>query len=404
LSKPRNRNFDRINRINRIFKLIYPVNPVNPVKNMKKFLTTLFLVFLALPLHAEVRLSIKTEFYNTFTTLSGLDDWRYFQSGTAGVAFQNKGSRLVRGELSLDFDETGGSSHSITLKRLYIRPSFGNVLVSLGKTRSTWGAGFAFNAGDLIFGSDSVDFDAKADDPRTETAWLTNAEIPLGDFSFLEIIALPGNVDEGELPPLKKASAGARISVEVGDFNIQTGYLYRGDLIADLGSEGQRAFLSLEGISPINWHLSSSTTTGLGGLSTETIKQSWMITGGAFYDHTVNYDKTLSWQVEFLLKPFASFEVDVVPSDSDQDQAAVYGLYLYPSISFAPRGNLVYSLNSVISPIDLSANTTLGVNWNIYEALSLQAYYSVQSGESGDVFHIDKPGGMSCTIGAKYTY
>jgi hypothetical protein len=372
---------------------------------MRRLLTTLFLIVLALPLHAEVRLSVNTEFYNTFTTVSGLDDWRYFQSGTAGAAFKNKGSRLVRGELSLRFDESGGVSRqalSLTLQRLYIRPGFGDVLVSLGKTRSTWGAGVAFNAGDLIFGSDSVDFDTKAADPRTETAWLVNAEVPLGDFSFLEVIALPGKMDEGELPPLDKASAGVRGSFEVGDFNIQTGYLYRGDIIADLGSEGQRAFLSVEGIFPVNWHFSSSATTDLEGLSTETIKESWMITGGAFYDHTLDFDRTLSWQVEFLIKPFASFEVDVVSSDSDQ--AAVYGLYFYPSISFAPRGNLVYSLNSVVSPVDFSANTTLGVNWNIYEELSLLAYYSFQSGESGDVFHLDKPGGMSVTIGAKYIY
>jgi len=372
---------------------------------MKRLLTILFLVSLALPLSAEVRLSVDTEFYNTFTTLSGLDDWRYFLSGTAGLAFRNKGSRVVRGELALEFVETGGSTAqtlSPTLKRLYIRPSFGDVLVSVGKTRSTWGAGFAFNAGDVIFGSDSVDFDSRASDPRTETAWLTNVEIPLGDFSFLEIIALPGNMGVEETPTIDKASAGARVSFEVGDFNIQTGYLYRGDLIADLGSKGQRAYLSLEGISPINWHLSSSATTGLGDFSTETIKESCMITGGAFYDHTVGYDMKLSWQMEFLVKPFASFELDVVPVADDQD--GVYGLYLYPTISFVPRGNLVFSLSSVVSPVDLSANTTLGVSWNIYEELILLGYYSVQSGESGDVFNLDKPGGMSCTLGGRYLY
>ncbi len=372
---------------------------------MKRFLTTLFLVSLALPLSAEVRLSVDTEFYNTFTTLSGLDDWRYFLSGAAGLTFQNMGSRVVRGELTLEFAGTGdpsGQSFSPTLKRLYIRPSFGDVLISVGKTRSTWGAGFAFNAGDVIFGSDSVDFDTRAADARTETAWLTNVEIPLGNFSFLEIIALPGNRGGEEIPAMDKASAGARISFEVGNFNIQTGYLYRGDLIANLGSRGQRAYLSLEGIYPINWHFSSSATTGLGDLSTETIKESCMITGGAFYDHTAGYDMKLSWRMEFLVKPFASFEPDVVPVAGDHD--AAYGLYLYPAISFLPRGNLVFSLSSVISPVDLSANTTLGVSWNIYEELTLLGYYSVQSGESGDVFNLDKPVGMSCALGARYLY
>lgn len=198
------------------------------------------------------------------------------------------------------------------------------------------------------------------------------------------------------------ASAGGRVSFEVGPFNIQTGYLYRGDEIAGLGARGQRAYLSLEGIAPINWHLSSSAATDLDEFSTDTIKESWMITGGAFYDHTVGYDMKLSWRMEALVKPFASFELDVVLDD--EDQAAVYGLYLYPSISFAPIGNLAFSLNSIVSPIDLSANTTLRVSWNIYEELTLLGYYAVQLGESDDVFNLDKLGDMSCALGARYSY
>ncbi|MBA7643783.1 hypothetical protein ES703_51516 [subsurface metagenome] len=172
---------------------------------MRRFLPVFLLIPLALPLKAEVRLGVTAEFYNTIMTLSGLDDWRYFLSGSAGLALRNRGSRVVRAELTLEFAETGGSAAQDllpALKKLYIRPGFGDVLVSLGKTRSTWGAGFAFNAGDVIFGSDSVDFDTRASDLRTETAWLTNVEIPLGDFSFLEIIAMPGNISGDEIPEI----------------------------------------------------------------------------------------------------------------------------------------------------------------------------------------------------------
>ena len=111
--------------------------------------------------------------------------------GSAGMSFMSRGSRDVKGEIALDFSEAGGMLTPV-LQKLYIRPYFGDVKVSIGKTRTTWGAGFAFNAGDIIFGSDSVSFDTTSDDPRSETAWLTNAEIPLGDFSFLELIVLPG--------------------------------------------------------------------------------------------------------------------------------------------------------------------------------------------------------------------
>ncbi|MFO7849759.1 MAG: hypothetical protein R6V67_07340, partial [Spirochaetia bacterium] len=380
----------------------------------------------ALPLQGEVPLRVDTEFYHTFSSISGPADWTYFLTGRGGAAFHNKGSRNIRGELSLDFSEAGGTGTSelsntlqsaigpeVQLKRLYIRPAFGDVLVSLGKTRSTWGAGYAFNAGDIIFGSDTVDFDTRSDDPRTETAWLSNAEVPFGTFDFFEIIVLPGNfsyadpqesdlgaqVEPPSPPPIEKASGGARISLERGIFNFQTGYLFRGDRIAGMGETGHRAYISIEGIEPVSWHISSSATADADFSSAKKIEKSWMITGGASHDHTVFYDRTLSWNLEFLAKPYSSFE------EEDTETADGYGLFLYPTISFTPRGGLSFSLRSILSPVDISAYTTLGMDWNIYEELTLQAYTSVQLGEVGaDVFHLNKPRGISCSMGAQYKY
>ncbi len=369
---------------------------------MKKTIIILILLILTIPISAEVRIGINTEFYNSLFSLTGIEDiWGYTLTGNAALSFKNKGSRVLRGEISLDFTEAGQNLIP-SLRKLYIRPDFGDIRVSVGKTRSTWGAGFAFNAGDLIFGSDSVNFDTKADDPRTETAWLTNIEFPLGDFSFLEIITLPGNIDFTDpsnpvIPTLEKTSAGARISFEAGDFNIQTGYLYRGDLIAGLGSKGHEAFISLEGISPVNWHLSTSAANGIENYSGEMIKESWMITGGCSWDHLLGKtrDLTLSWQIEFIARPFHSFE---------NDHSGDYAIYIYPSVTYIPGGTAAYSISSIISPVDSSANTTLGVSWNIYEELTLLGYYSIQTGKNDDTFNLNKAGGMSCTIGGRYSY
>lgn len=249
-----------------------------------------------------------------------------------------------------------------------------------------------------------MSFDTTAADPRTETAWLTGAEIPLGRFSFLEIIALPGNIDFTDpdapaMPTLDEASAGARISLEAGDFNIQAGYLYRGDRIAGLGSTGQRAFLSLEGISPVDWHLSTAAAADRDSLNRETLENSWMITGGASYDHLIGeYEEvSLGWRIEFLLKPFGEWE-------ESESSVGEYGIFLFPSVNLVPPGNLAYSLSSIISPLDLSAHTTFGVSWNIYEELTLLGYASVQAGEDEDVFNIETPGGMSFSLGGRYIY
>ncbi|MFP4179702.1 MAG: hypothetical protein ACLFSA_06565 [Spirochaetaceae bacterium] len=386
------------------------------------FLITILLFGSTRPLQAEVRLSVDTEFYNTFSTLNGPDDWRYFLTGLGGAALHNKGSGNIRGELSLEFSEIGGtaapettsfvepaSGPGVKLKRLYIRPAFGDILVSLGKTRSTWGAGYAFNAGDIIFGSDTVNFDTRSEDPRSETAWLTNAEIPFGAFDFFEFILLPGNFSAGDEeadpsvpsspPPIEKTSGGARISIERGIFNFQTGYLFRGDRIAGLGETGHRAYISIEGIEPVSWHISSSATADADFSSPKKIEKSWMVTGGAAHDHTVLYDRTFSWTFEFLAKPYGTFV------EESTETADGYGLYLYPSVSFAPRNGLSYTLSSILSPIDISAHTTLGMDWNIYEELTLLAYASLQLGEEGaDIFHLKKAGGISCSMGARYRY
>ncbi len=371
---------------------------------MKSYLIIFFVVVFLFPLSSEVRVGVNMEFYNTITSLTGVDEaWTYTLTGQVGLKFQNKGSRVIRGELSLEFIELVPTLLP-SLKKLYIRPSFGDVLVSVGKTRSTWGAGFAFNAGDIIFGSDSVTFDTTASDPRTETAWLTNVEIPLGDFAFFELIILPGQMDFTDpensiFPTLDKTSAGGRVSFEVGVFNIQTGYLYRGDLIAGLGSAGHRAFISFESISPVDWHLSTSTATDRDSFNQETLKSNWMITGGASYDHFIGEyeDIMLGWRFEFFIKPFGEWE------ESDTS-GAEYGLYLFPSINLAPRGNLVFSLSSIFSPLDLSAHTTFGVSWNIFEELTLLGYASVQAGEAGDVFNLDNSGGISISLGVRYVY
>lgn len=373
---------------------------------------------------AELRLSVDTELTNTFLTVEGIDDWRYFQSGSAGLSLLNEGSRLVRGELVLDFEGTGGAAGStqeptVNLRRFYLRPGIGPVLFTLGKTRSTWGSGLVFNAGDLIFGSDTVDFSAGSEDPRRETAWLVNAEIPLGDFSFLELIALPGTSDAeaagyDALPPLSSASGGARLSLETGPLNIQTGYLYRGDEIAGLGPTGHRFFAGLEGIAPLDWYIAATASTETAApFSSGNLQDGLIITGGFFDSLTQAYTMGVSWRVEFLLRPEGAFsplttgeiaEVLEITESGGGTLAGEYGLYVYPSLTLSPRDRLSFTFSSILSPVDLSANSFFGVEWNIYEALTILGSIAIQAGETDDVFHPGNPGGISCSLGAKYRY
>ena len=73
---------------------------------MKRFICAALFSICLLPLGAEVRTRVNTEIYNTIISLSGLDgEWSYMLSGRAGVSFKSMGA--VRGEIALDFTETG---------------------------------------------------------------------------------------------------------------------------------------------------------------------------------------------------------------------------------------------------------------------------------------------------------
>lgn len=377
---------------------------------MKRFVLSIMAALLiAHGAAAETRIGVTSELLNVVSSGAELENWSLVPAGTAELSILNRGSRLVRSELLLRFTPTVGTLVT-ELERLYARAAFGETLVTIGKTRSSWGAGLALNAGDIIFGSSSVDFSLQAPDPRSETWWLTSAEIPLAGFSFLELIVLPGPLDMSPLTSpalalLEEASAGGRMSVAVGTATVQAGYLYRGAEIAGLGETGHHAYLSFEGYVPINWHVSASSRTPVDEWSAEDLTESLTATAGAFDDVSFSADRTLSWQLELLVRPYASFDPAAEDAaDGATNGAADYGLFLYPGLSFVPRRGLSLSLSSVLSPVDLSARSSLAASWNIYESLTLLSYVSVAAGESGDVFSTDAPAGVSFALGLRYVY
>lgn len=362
-------------------------------------LSTLVALVLAGGASAETRVSVTAELLNALSSGPELETWTFVPAGTAELSILNRGSRLVRSELLLRFSPTT-TPVLAELERLYVRAGFGQTLVTVGKSRTSWGSGIALNAGDIVFGSSSVDFSLAESDPRSETAWLTSAEIPFGGFSFLELIALPGFIDTTDptapaLPAVRESSIGGRVSVAVRTATFQAGYLYRGTRIAGLGDTGHHAYLSFEGYAPINWHISASARTATNQWDTEVFSDSLTVTAGAFDDVSLPADRTLSWQLESLVRPYRSFELDI---------AGDYGVYVYPGVTFVPRSGLSISLSSLISPVDLSARSAFAVAWNIYESLTLLSYTSVAAGEEADVFSINEPGGVSFTIGIRYVY
>ena len=95
------------------------------------------------------------------------------------------GNKNVKGYFQLD--SWIADSFGIDVPRAYLKVRFPWFRLTLGKTRVSWGDGFVFNAGDVVFGSTgSISGDLSADSLRNETGWLGAVYLPLGAFSFLE--------------------------------------------------------------------------------------------------------------------------------------------------------------------------------------------------------------------------
>ena len=156
----------------------------------------------------------------------------------------------------------------IDVSRAFIKARFPAFRLTLGKTRLSWGEGFMFNAGDVIFDSLSTSADLTADEIRTRGTWLASAYIPLGRFSFAEAVLLPpafdpltylidsriaaeAGEDPPEIPRGYRSSGGLRIVLRPGGIKTETGYLYSGE------SESHKPYVSFQGNLIADWHLSA---------------------------------------------------------------------------------------------------------------------------------------------------
>jgi len=77
---------------------------------------------------------------------------------------------------------------------------------------------------------------------------------------------------------------------------------------------------------------------------------------------------------------------------------------LYPEVSWGITDTVSTFIRSVVSPVDLSAFTTLGASWNVYEGLDVIGYFSFQAGEAGDLYGWSKPGWLAASAGLRYIY
>jgi len=364
----------------------------------KLLLTGILTIITALPLNAEMSTSVKLTLLNTLARMDG-DYWSLSGMGTGRLTFKAVKNKNVKAQLSLDAQI--GDTALFDISRAFIKVRFPGFRITLGRARVSWGEGFFYNAGDVIFGASASSADMTAEELRDEAAWLTSVYVPLGTYSFLETILLAPELNLSELtddpdarpPSITDTQAGGRFVTRIYGIKTEGGYLYSGIDTA------HNPYLSFQGHLLVDWHLSASVSIPAESPGISYLRESLNISWGLFHIQKFLHDSSLFFRLEGLFIPFASWS----EKDSSSKNAE-YALMLYPEISWSVNDSLIFILRNIVSPIDLSALITAGVNWNIYEGLKILGFITAQAGETTDIYGWNKPESFGVTAGFQFTY
>lgn len=384
------------------------------------------LFFLSMPVFAETELRTNMEFFNTI--YRGRDNsWFYVGSGTADIRLASVGSDNMRAEAAVEFyplDLSGGSSTTgvpaVSLKRLWIKANFPSWRLTAGKTKVAWGNGIVFNSGDILFGSLSPYLDFTRSTVRDDTAWLTAFNIPTGRFSFFEGVLLPPSLVYNEtaetfdVQSIAGTSGGLRYFTRLGGWQIEGGYLYKGDIKTENDLLGHRPYFAFHGHAGVDLYGAVSLAAENGD-AWEDMKGTVNFSLGAFHQLQAGYSSTLSLRLETLVMPWQNWSA-LTYQDVLDGFSGGYGILLYPDITLDVRSVWFVGVRSVISPVDASAQMTTSLGWHVFQGFTLMGYLVTNLGNDQSLFAWDRSGawpaswsdaefnGISLSLGAEYKY
>ncbi len=309
-------------------------------------------------------------------------DWRYVSAADITVALKSPNTGNVRGEVAFQLTHPaippGTLQVDALVQRAYLQLRFPTFRLTLGKTRLDWGEGSVFNAGNVLEETSGGGTALTLEGPTSRNQWLSAVNIPLGPFSFLEAVVLPPISLK-----LEETSIGARYYASLGDMKLEIGYSLRFELAdpadAASGRHLHHPYINLQGSYGLDWQLTSSLELPTAEATAQVLRDSWTTSLGLFQLIPIGYRGMLSLKLEALIAPFLSWSEQTTPTPQ-------YALMLYPEISYSIEGGPQFTARSIISPVDACAVLMGGVQWNILQGLTLQAYLTANLGDEDDTF------------------
>ncbi len=347
-----------------------------------------------LPLWGESRITTRMELYDTVIRM-GDSSWLNGGLGLLTVSFDQKNNQNVKSRLELSASsDLATGDYTFSISRAYVKFRFPAFRAVIGKAPFSWGEGLVFNAGDILFGNSALSTNLMQNEFLDSTVWMTSVRAPLGPFSFTEVIVLPPAVFTDGFDTSK---TGGRIVIKPGNTKLESGYLYDGS------DSSHKTYISLQGNLLLDWHFSAAAFFPDGYSFTDSIENSLVLTTGVYSMTSIGYDGILNYRLEAQIKPYGEWS-----AAAGAGQPGLYGLYLYPEVSYAFNSGMVLMLRGFISPVDKSAVAVPGFSWNIFQGFTLLTMAALGIGEPGDTYAwepvSDTNSGFSLMAGVSVVY
>jgi hypothetical protein len=357
----------------------------------------------AAPVIAEVQTTAEV------SVLAGIvraaDEASFVNSEEGRVVFQAASSRDIKALLEADvLLRPGGSpDFSLGIPRAYLKVRFPWFRLTAGKTRLSWGSGFLFDAGDVIFGEVPLYADLSAADPRDRTAWLVSPYIAVGDFSLIEGVFLPSMpappspvpVIAPPLVSMDSVSGGVRAVLGFPGIKLEAGYLYDGE------RDAHKPYVSAQGSLFFEIYGAAGTSIPGDASSWDDVEDGLRFSCGLFRIFDLEDWGNLLVRSEAGFTPAGEWEEaagGLLPAGPG------YGVDAFFELSYSPYDTVSLAVRNMLSPVDLSGIVLLSATWGIYQGLTLSFTASMMFGDVDDVYGWDRDGDIGAAAGLKFAF
>ena len=326
-------------------------------------------------------------------------------SAEGRLTFQAEASREVKGLVEIDATVTPGSMPEAVFEvpRAYLKARFPWFRLTAGKTRLSWGAGFVFDAGDVIFGGMTPYLDLTQADPRDKTAWLASVYVPLGDFSFFEAVGLPlmppqpGDPSGAGSPyfPFDSLNAGGRAVAGLTGITLEAGYLYSG------GRKTHTPYLSVQTSLYFDLYAAASLGIPESGATWDELSGSLHVSWGLYRAFDLGGPGDLSVRAEAAFVPCGEWgEISGgLPAGS-----LGYGALVFTDFTYAPSDAFAASARSLLSPVDTSGLVLLEVSWQAFQGFWILVDGLAMFGDDDDLFGWGRDADLAFLVTLRYRF